>query len=87
VTIPLQRPVADFWQVVRISYLSDRDTVATIRVGDHPATSFDVHRGLNAMFLLMLVEGDEVQLGVRDPAANVCTDEIEVGALAPQPAG
>jgi hypothetical protein len=85
--IPLQGEVVDYWQVVRISYLSDRDTTATIKVGDHPGTSFDVHRGLNAMFLLMLVEGDEVELGVRDPAANVCTDEIEVGALAPQPAG
>jgi hypothetical protein len=87
VTIPLQGEVVDYWQVVRISYLSDRDTTASIRVGDHPGTTFDVHRGLNAMFLLMLVNGDEVELGVRDPAANVCTDEIEVGALAPQPAG
>jgi hypothetical protein len=86
-TIPLTAEVVDYWQVVRIGYLSDRDTAATIRVGDHPAVSFDVHRGLNAMFLLMLVEGDEVTLTVRDPAANLCTDEIEIGALVPQSAG
>ena len=49
--------------------------------------SFDVHRGLNAMFLLLRVGGDEVELTVPDPAANLCTDEIEVGALVPQPAG
>jgi hypothetical protein len=87
VTIPLTARVADYWQVVRISYLSDRDATATIRVGDHAGVPFDVHRGLNAMFLLMLVEGDEVELTVRDPAANLCTDEIEIGALVPQSAG
>jgi hypothetical protein len=73
--------------VVRISYLSDRDTIATIQAGDHSGVSFDVHRGLNAMFLLMLVGGDQVRLSVRDSAANLCTDEIDVGALVPQPAG
>jgi hypothetical protein len=87
VTIPLQEGVVDYWHVVRIGYLSDRDTSATIRIGDHAGVPFDVHRGLNAMFLLMLVEGDEVALTVRDPAAGLCTDEIEVGALVPQPAG
>ena len=48
---------------------------------------FDVHRGLNAAFLLMLVEGDRVTLGLQDPAAKLCTDEIDVGTLVPQPAG
>jgi hypothetical protein len=87
VTIPLQADVVDYWQVVRIGYLSDRDTTATVRVGDRAGASFDVHRGLNAVFLLLLVEGDDLVLEVRDPAANLCTDEIEIGALAPQPAG
>ncbi len=86
VTIPLEAEVADYWQAVRISYLSDRDTTATIRVGDRAGVPFDVHRGLNAMFLLLLAEGDEVAISVRDPAATLCTDEIDVGALVPQPA-
>ncbi|MEV6493411.1 hypothetical protein AB0M20_33040 [Actinoplanes sp. NPDC051633] len=85
--VPLTGAVVDYWQVVRIGYLSDRDTVATIQVGDRSGVSFDVHRGLNAMFLLMRVDGDEVTLTVRDPAANLCTNEIDVGALVPQPAG
>ncbi len=87
VRIPLRAEVVDYWQVVRIGYLSDKDTTATVRVGDHPARSFPVHRGLNAMFLLMLVEGDEVTLQAADPKANICTDEIEIGALVPQPIG
>jgi hypothetical protein len=87
VRIPLAAEATDYWQVVRISYLSDRDTTATLQVGRHDPRSFDVHRGLNAMFLLMLVEGDEVVLDVLDRRANLCTDEIEIGALVPQPAG
>ncbi len=86
-TIPLQTSVADYWQVVRIAYLSDRDTSATIRVGEHPPVQFDVHRGLHAMFLLMRAEGDKVTLDVRDPLATLCTDEIKIGTLVPQPAG
>lgn len=86
-TIPLQGGVPDYWQLVRIAYLSDRDTTATIRVGRHGGVPFDVHRGLNAMFLLMLVEGAKVTLDVHDPKATFCTDEIVVGALVPQPAG
>ncbi|GGN76208.1 hypothetical protein GCM10010112_48230 [Actinoplanes lobatus] len=87
VTIELDGSVQDYWQVVRISYLSDRDTSASIQVGRHVPRSFDIHRGLNAMFLLMLVEGDEAELKVDDPAANLCTDEIDIGALVPQPVG
>ncbi|WP_328467866.1 phosphoethanolamine transferase CptA [Actinoplanes sp. NBC_00393] len=85
VKIPLQADVINYWQAVRIGYLSDRDTAATIRIGDGDPVPFDVHRGLNAQFLLLVVKGNEVELTLRDPKANVCTDEIEIGALVPQP--
>ncbi|HEX8627155.1 MAG TPA: hypothetical protein VF755_03165 [Catenuloplanes sp.] len=87
VRIPLQADVVDYWHMVRIAYLSDRDTTATIQVGRHGGMPFDVHKGLNAMFLLIRAEGDEVRLRAHDPAANLCTDEIEIGALVPQPVG
>lgn len=87
VTIPLAGNVVNYWQITRIAYLSDRDTSATIRVGDNPAVRFDVHRGLNAMFLLMRAGGDKATLEVSDPAATLCTDEIEIGTVVPQPAG
>ncbi|WP_433348375.1 hypothetical protein [Micromonospora sp. CA-111912] len=85
--IPLRGTVVDYWQVVRIGYISDRDTTATFRLGDGEVVPFDVHRGLNAMFLLVPGGGDEVQLAVDEPAATLCTDEIEIGALVPQPVG
>ncbi|MCY1136635.1 hypothetical protein OWR29_01395 [Actinoplanes sp. Pm04-4] len=87
VRIPLQSEVVDYWQVLRIGYLSDKETTATVQVGDHPARTFAVRRGLNAMFVLMLAGGDEATLKADDPAANICTDEIEIGTLVPQPVG
>jgi hypothetical protein len=87
VRIPLQSAVVDYWQVLRIGYLSDKETTATVQVGDHPARTFAVRRGLNAMFVLMLAGGDEATLKADDPAANICTDEIEIGTLVPQPVG
>jgi hypothetical protein len=85
VRIPLEATVVDYWQVVRIAYISDRDSAATFRLGTGEVVPFDVHRGLNAMFLLVIAGGDDVELAVGDPAANLCTNEIEIGALVPQP--
>ncbi|MEQ4302639.1 hypothetical protein ABNF97_14770 [Plantactinospora sp. B6F1] len=85
--ISLAGTVVDYWQAVRIAYLSDRDTTATFQLGGGEVVPFDVHRGLNAMFLLVSGGGDAVQLTVADPAATFCTDEIEIGALVPQPVG
>ncbi|WP_250036518.1 hypothetical protein [Paractinoplanes maris] len=87
VRIPLRSAVVDYWQVLRIGYLSDSDTTATVRIGDHPARSFPVRRGLNAMFVLMLAGGDRMTLEADDATANICTDEIEIGTLVPQPVG
>ncbi|AVT29901.1 hypothetical protein C6361_10800 [Plantactinospora sp. BC1] len=85
--IPLAGTVVDYWQAVRIAYLSDRDTTAMFQLGDSEVVPFEVHRGLNAMFLLVSGGGNAVQLTVADPAATFCTDEIEIGALVPQPVG
>ncbi|WP_430787670.1 hypothetical protein [Actinoplanes sp. G11-F43] len=87
VTVPLDGELVDYWHTLRIGYLSDRETTAYIKVGHRPAMAFDVHRGLNAMFMLRMVDGDEVELTVEDPKASFCTDEIEIGELVPQPVG
>lgn len=87
VQVTLASSVIDYWHVVRIAYLSDRDTAATLRLGDGSLVPFDVHEGLNAMFLLADGGGDSLELKVSDPAAGVCTDEIVVGNVVPAPAG
>jgi hypothetical protein len=86
VEVPLAGTVVEYWHAVRVAYISDRDTRGTFRLGAGER-SFDVRRGLNAIFLLLYGGGDEVELTVTDPAANLCTDEIEIGELVPAPVG
>jgi hypothetical protein len=87
VTVPLDGSVVEYWQVVRVAYIVNKDTSATFRLGDGEARSFDAHRGLNAIFLLVFGGGDQVELTVGDPLATFCTDEIEIGEIVPQPVG
>jgi hypothetical protein len=86
-TVPLAGTVTEYWHAVRVAYIVDRDTKATFRLGASEVRSFDAHRGLNAIFLLLHGGGDRVELTMLDPGANLCTDEIEVGELVPQPVG
>ncbi|MFX0594762.1 hypothetical protein [Melissospora conviva] len=85
--IPLQSAVPDYWQVTRIAYLADRETVARFQIGNGESVSFEVHRGLHAVFLLVPGGSDEAGLAVDDPDASVCVNEIEIGELVPQPVG
>ncbi|MEU4419837.1 hypothetical protein AB0F81_04375 [Actinoplanes sp. NPDC024001] len=87
VRIPLRETVAAYWHVVRIAYLSDRDTSATVRIGADDPVGFDVHRGLNAQFMIVWGAGADLELTVADAATSLCTDEIAVGKLVPAPAG
>jgi len=87
VTVPLDGSVVEYWQVVRVAYIVNKDTSATFRLGDGEARSFAAHRGLNAIFLLVFGGGDQVELTVGDPLATFCTDEIEIGEIVPQPVG
>jgi hypothetical protein len=87
VTVPLAGNVVEYWHAVRIAYISDRDTKATFRLGGGEPVSFDARRGLNAIFLLAHGGGREVTLTLDDPRANLCTDEVEIGELVPQPVG
>lgn len=84
-TIPLAGTVPEYWHAVRIAYIVNGDTRATFRLGSGEVKSFDAHDGLNAIFLLIDGGGDQVELTVADPAANFCTNEIEIGELVPQP--
>jgi hypothetical protein len=87
VRIPLAAQVEDFWHVVRIAYLSDRATTATFRIGAGEPVTFEVHRGLNAVFLLVRGGGTAAELAVTGTAATICSNEITVGKLVPAPVG
>lgn len=87
VTVPLAGTVTEYWQAVRIAYIVDRDTKATLRLGTGEVRSFDAHRGLNAAFMLVWGGGSQVEVTMLDPQATFCTDEIEIGQIVPQPVG
>jgi hypothetical protein len=87
VRVPLQENVAAYWHVVRIAYLSDRDTSATMRIGSDDPVGFAVHKGLNAQFMIIWGAGADVELTLADPATSFCTDELVLGKLVPAPAG
>ncbi|MEV4537933.1 hypothetical protein AB0J82_29555 [Asanoa sp. NPDC049518] len=86
-TLRLEKSVGDYFWAARVAYISDRDATATVRLGNGHEHQFDVHRGLNAIFLLLDGGGADLTMSVADPAANVCTNEIDVGSVVPQPAG
>lgn len=85
VAIPLESSLIDYWHVVRIAYLSDRDTAATARLGTGEIIPFDVHRGLNEVFLLAQGGGATLEVDLLADEAGVCTDEIMVGSVVPAP--
>jgi hypothetical protein len=87
ISIPLQGTLLEYWHVVRIAYLSDKDTSATARIGSGEVVPFDVHRGLNEIFLLAYGGGDTVEVDLADSTAGVCTNEVTVGQVVPAPAG
>ncbi|GAA4471323.1 hypothetical protein [Phytohabitans houttuyneae] len=87
VAVPLDGTVVEYWQAVRMAYLVDRDTTATFRISTGETKTFEVRRGLNAIFLLLYGGGSQVELTVADPEASFCTNEIEIGELVPQPIG
>jgi hypothetical protein len=86
-TVPLAGTVPEYWHAVRIAYINNGDTRATFRLGGGQPVSFGARRGLNAVFLLVYGGGDRVEITLDDPRANLCTDEIEIGQLVPQPDG
>ncbi|BEL08671.1 hypothetical protein Q0Z83_068620 [Actinoplanes sichuanensis] len=87
VTVPLQSTVFDYWWVVRIAYLSDKNASATLRIGSGELIPFDVHQGLNEVFALASGGGNTVEIDLLGDGAGVCTDEITVGQVVPAPAG
>ncbi|MDI6102602.1 hypothetical protein QLQ12_28670 [Actinoplanes sp. NEAU-A12] len=87
VRIPLESSLIDYWHVVRIAYLSDRDTAATMRLGAGEIIPFDVHRGLNEVFLLAQGGGATLEVDLLAEGAGICTDEIMVGSVVPAPKG
>lgn len=81
-TVPLDDPVVGGGWWVRLGYLSDQDSKATLTAGDSVHRT-QVHRGVHALFFRADGEFDEIVLSGLDKGAKVCTDDVTLGLPEP----
>jgi hypothetical protein len=78
VDVPLGSPAFPWGWAVRVGYLADRDTSATIRLGD-AEQKVQLHEGLGEVFVNLVGGGNSVVLDGIDQSANVCVGDVQVG--------
>ena len=78
VDVPLGSPAFPWGWAVRVGYLADRDTSATIRLGE-AEQKVQLHEGLGEVFVNLVGGGNSVVLDGIDPSANVCVGDVQVG--------
>ena len=78
VDVPLGSPAFPWGWAVRVGYLADRDTSATIRLGE-AEQEVQLHEGLGEVFVNLVGGGNSVVLDGIDPSANVCVGDVQVG--------
>jgi hypothetical protein len=82
--IPLDKPVYTWFWIVKLNYLAEADTTATIHLGGFSRT-LQLRRGPNTVYLKAdTAGGKSVRLEGLDPGVSVCVDSVVVGGLAPQ---
>jgi hypothetical protein len=83
VTVPLKDAAFPWTWAVRIGYLSDRDTTATVVLGkgSHPV---QLKRGLGEIYLSIEGGGSALRLEGLDPYASVCVGDAQVGQAVPK---
>jgi hypothetical protein len=78
VDVPLGSPAFPWGWAVRVGYLADRDTPATIRLGD-AQQEVQLHEGLGEVFVNLVGGGNSVVLDGLDESANICVGDVQVG--------
>ncbi|MGC5022707.1 hypothetical protein [Micromonospora sp. DT47] len=86
VRMPLTKPLNNEWErAVRIAYISTGDSPAVLRHGG-ATREFQVRGGgVRQVFLVMGGGGDTVELTITDRTVRLCTNEITLGSLVPEP--
>ena len=78
VTVPLGADVFAWTWAVRVGYLADSDTTATLRLGKG-TTPVTLHKGLGEVYTTVTGGGREVTLTGLAPTARVCVGDVVVG--------
>jgi len=82
--IPLEGNAFPWTWAVRVGYLSSGTSTATFRLGN-ATHEFAFTAGLHNVYFFLEGDGGEVELTVKDPTINFCTNLVVVGKLATQP--
>lgn len=83
IAVPLTGSAYVWNWTVRVGYLADKDTQATIVLGKDRQT-VQLHRGLGEVYLPMVGGGNEVGVEGLNPQAKVCVGDVQVGTPAPK---
>lgn len=78
VAVPLADAAFEWDWVVRVGYLTDGETEATVRLGDD-SQDVQLSSGLGEVFVPLLGGGREVVIDGLDPGVDVCVGDVQVG--------
>ena len=83
IAVPLTGSAYVWNWAVRVGYLADRDTQATIVLGQD-RQAVQLHKGLGEVYLPMVGGGNELRVEGLNPDAKVCVGDVQVGNPAPK---
>ena len=83
IRVPLDSAPFPWTWTVRIGYLTDRDTTATVTLG-RGAREVQLRQGLGEVTFTVEGGGDTVVISGLDPQANICVGDVQVGQAVPR---
>ncbi|HET8988962.1 MAG TPA: hypothetical protein VFN43_10655 [Humibacillus sp.] len=84
IEVPLTQPVAEWGWAVRLGYLADQSTVASVSLGDD-TVSVPFAKGLGEVWVSFVSAGDRITVSGLAPGVNFCIGDAQVGFPAPAP--
>jgi hypothetical protein len=82
IEVPLTQRVAEWGWAVRLGYLADQSTVASVTLGDD-TVSVPFTKGLGQVWLSFVSAGDKITVSGISPGVNFCVGDAQVGFPAP----
>ena len=82
IEVPLTQPVAEWGWAVRLGYLADQSTVASVSLGAD-TVSVPFTKGLGQVWVSFVSAGDRITVSGLAPGLNFCIGDAQVGFPAP----
>jgi hypothetical protein len=77
--VRMEVDIIDFAHTMQIAYISAQDTTLSVRMGDAPAVSVPVQKGLHDVYLSFSGGGRFVTLETQDPSDIMCVGTVRIG--------